>query len=72
MTCGCDSRKDILTQGDWKADATVVAALVVTLTIIHGGSMSTKTKKMVTIAFVGAVVAVLADGIIKPRVGMGQ
>lgn len=70
MECAsCEARKQVMTQGAWKADAAVVSSLVVILILVHGGTMSNKTRKMLTIAFVGAIGAVLIDGVVKPRVG---
>jgi hypothetical protein len=56
-------------QGKWQADASVVGACGILLLLVHGGSMSTSTKKLLTIAAVGAIGAVLIDGFVRPNVG---
>jgi hypothetical protein len=57
----------IMTQGNWQADAAVIGSATIALVILKGGDMSKKTRTLVAIGIAGAVVAILADGFIKPK-----
>jgi hypothetical protein len=57
----------IMTQGNWQADASVIGASVIALVILKGGDMSKQTRTLVAIGVTGAVVALLVDGYIKPK-----
>lgn len=71
MGCGCEERKEILglTESQWWNRVIVVGSITILL-LTKGGKVTAKTQKLVTIGMVGAVTAILIDGVLKPRAGV--
>lgn len=66
LPCGCDTRKETIGTSQWWTGV-VIAGAVLIVCLTKGGNMTKQTKNLIGIASAGAVMAILADKIVNPK-----
>jgi hypothetical protein len=64
--CGCEVRKETIGEKNWWNIATI-APFIALLALSRGGKMAANTRKILYIAALGAISALLVDGVVKPN-----
>lgn len=66
LDCGCDTRKDTIGSDKWWTMVTIGGAVFL-VCMMKGGAVTKQTKKLIGIASAGAIMAILADKVVNPR-----
>lgn len=65
--CGCDTRKETIGSANWWTMVTVGGAVLI-VALTRGGNVSKQTKNIIRIGAAGAIVAIIADKYVNPKV----
>lgn len=66
LDCGCDTRKLTIGSDLWWTGVTVTGAGLI-LALTYGGTVTKQTKNLIGIAAAGAVMAIVADRFVNPK-----
>lgn len=64
--CGCGTRKETIGSSKWWTGVTIGGAVLI-VCLMRGGTVTKQTKNLIGIASAGAVMAILADKFVNPK-----
>lgn len=69
VDCGCETRKETIGSEKFWTTLTI-AGTALGLALLYGGTVTAKTKTTLKIGAAGALIAIIADQIVRPGVGV--
>lgn len=66
IDCGCGTRKETIGSNNWW-NGVIVGGGILFICLTKGGAVTKQTKNLIGIASAGAIMALVADKVVNPR-----